>query len=671
MKRLLSKTTIGTLALILPIAALANISGTPTLSSGQTLSLDTGTVGTSGGDILLGSSGLTLQGTATGFSGASFGFSGMSTYNTLVTGGASTVSSFGSLLSSAPIPNSSLTVDSIFVVKTNGGNFSVLIVTASSAGSLGLQFTTFISTVPTITQVINNYSLIPGGFVNSGISPGSLFIIKGSLLASATSVTTLQSTTGGSVLPTTLNGATVAVTVGSVTVAPAFYYAENVQLALVLPSNTPIGAGTVTVTYNNQTSAPFSIQVVKSAFGFAAYYGAGSGVAHAQDLNYGYYTYINSIPQGSTIRLIGSGLGADPTRDTQYVQPTAASAINALAHIYVGGVDSVIFYQGPEGYPGVDEVDVTIPASAPSGCNVSIVGVSTSGVPTNFLTLPIGTGVCQDAAYGINGSEITNQITQTNYSSGVVELFQSTSPSSSGGSSTTLQVASADFTKVSGTVTSNGGFEVSIGGCIVFESGGGSANVTTTGLNAGTITVSGAGGTFPLTSLATLFPQAPSESGFYETINASGGSTLPAGYIPTTGGTFTFTGTGGTDVGPFMTQVVFPNPILQWTNQAAAATVTRSAGQLITWTGGSAGTYVSMTGSSSSATGSLSGTFTCIAPVGALQFTVPSYVLAALPAGTGNLAVGNSTVPVTFSATGINYGSAIGGVSYSINATYQ
>jgi len=39
------------------------------------------------------------------------------------------------------------------------------------------------------------------------------------------------------------------------------------------------------------------------------------------------------------------------------------------------------------------------------------------------------------------------------------------------------------------------------------------------------------------------------------------GATLAAGAIPSTGGTFTLTGTGGADFGPFTAAVTFTNPI--------------------------------------------------------------------------------------------------------------
>ena len=622
----------------------------------------------SSGDILLGSSGLTLQGGATAAAGSTIGQSGMAAYNTLVMEGPTLLSNLTSLLSSSPIPNSALTVNAIFVVKTIGANFAAFIVTATSGSSITFQFTTFVTAPagPTITQVINNYGLIPSGFTNSGIAPGTLFIIKGSGLSN-TPLFTFQSATSSPGLPTTLNGASVKVTVGSVSVTPVFYYAANIQLALVLPSNTPLGAGTVTVTYNGQTSASFNIQVVANAFGFAAAYGAGSGTAHAQDLSYVSYGYGNSIPPGATVRLIGSGLGADPTRDIQYVQPTAASAINALAHVYVGGLDSTIFYQGPEGFPGVDEVDVTIPANAPTGCYISVVGVSTNGVTTNFLTLPIGNGPCQDPGLGTNGTQITTFSGLSTVRTGFVEMLYSTSPASSGSGTQLFAEAAGIFQSYTGSSYGSGGGTVSIGGCIVTENGGSiGGSGSSTPLNAGTITVKSPNAGFsPVNLTSSSF-----SPGFYASIDAMGNSTLTTGFLTQSGGIFPFTATAGTDVGAFSTSVNFPTPLLQWTNQAASATVTRSAGLPITWTGGSPGSYVTISGSSSSA--SVSSYFVCLAPVAAGQFTVPPYVLATLPASTnGSLSVQNNTAPQSFTATGLDYGFAIGLTSYDINAAYN
>jgi hypothetical protein len=133
---------------------------------------------------------------------------------------------------------------------------------------------------------------------------------------------------------------------------------------------------------------------------------------------------------------------------------------------------------------------------------------------------------------------------------------------------------------------------------------------------------------------------------------------------------YTFTGPGGKDVGPFTATITFPVP-LTWSNESSISAVTESQGQLITWTGGATGTYVEISGSSSSADFSVSASFVCLAPVGDQKFTVPSYVLLSLPAGTGSLGVSNFSNLVKFTATGLDYGYAIAGVESDESVTYQ
>jgi len=511
---------------------------------------------------------------------------------------------------------------------------------------------------PTITGVLNNYSYTPPGFPNSGIAQGALFIVQGTGMADPSAKAVLQSSASPG-LPNTLNGASVTVTVSGTTTTPVFYYAIATQLALVLPSSTPTGTGQITVAYNGQT-ASFPIQVVQSAMGLDAYYGTGAGLAVATNNATGeLYSYTDSIPPGTTITLWGSGLGGDPTRDTTFVAPPFS--INSLAHVYVGGIDVPIAYQGASGYPGLNQVDITIPTDAPTGCNVSLVGVTAAGVPTNFLTLPIGSGICADQAFGITGTDYQNLTGQTTVRSGFVALAYVVSPSSSGSGTQQNDIAIADFEKVTGSSYGGGsGGTVSIPGCTVTETlGTGGGTSTTTGLNAGTITVTGPNGNATLTAI-------PQAVGTYV-------AQLAAGFIPTSGGSFAFNGTGGADVGPFNTTVSFPNPILTWTNQSADATVNRGSGVLITWTGGSPGTFVIMNGNSSGTVNgqSVTASFTCIAPQSALQFQVPGYVTSILPPGTGTLEIGNYTNYQTFTATGLDRGYSAGFSSIEINATYQ
>jgi hypothetical protein len=419
----------------------------------------------------------------------------------------------------------------------------------------------------------------------------------------------------------------------------------------VLPSNTPTGTAQLTVTYNNQTSAPFSFQVVQTAPGIAPY--------ALNPATYGYYSYSNSIPPGTTVILYGSGLGADPATDTTYVG--SAFSINSLAHIYVGGVDAPIQYQGSFLYPGLNQINVTIPSNAPTGCNVSLVGVTAAGLPTNFITLPIGTGACTDPAIGVSASQTAGLAGQSTVNTGLVGLYHATQPATSGSGTTVSDLAIGSFQSYTGSSYTGSGSQVSLGGCIVSQSiaSTGGSTGTTTGLDAGTITATSPNG--PTANLAGI-PGGPAGSYYAQ---------LPTGFITAAGGNFGFKGTGGANVGAFSTTVTLPTPLLTWTNQSAAATVTRSAGLPVTWSGGSVSTtsYVTITGTSSSS--SVTGSFTCLAPTSAGQFTVPGYVLGALPAGTGSVTVGNETGYTTFTATGLNLGLAVGIVSYQANTTFN
>jgi hypothetical protein len=187
----------------------------------------------------------------------------------------------------------------------------------------------------------------------------------------------------------------------------------------------------------------------------------------------------------------------------------------------------------------------------------------------------------------------------------------------------------------------------------------GASTSTATGLDAGTLTATSPNG------LSASLSANPVLAGSYF-------AQLATGFVTAAGGVFGFKGSGGTGVGAFSTSVTLPTPLLAWTNQAAATTVTRSAGLSVNWTGGpaaAASSYVTITGVS---TGSgVTGSFTCLAPTSAGQFTVPAYVLGALPAGSGSVTVGNQTSYSTFNATGLDLGLATGLVSYQANATFN
>jgi len=670
MSKLFSWNALALFALVFPVAGFADVSGTPTLSANSTLSLDTGTVGTSGGDILWTGTNIKFQGSATGFDlGSTVTFSSLTQ---------SEISGFSGAFSSAAITPS---VNDVIAVQTNGTNIAKILVTAINGTSIALQFQTFIS--PTIGAVVNNYSGITAGLPNYGIAPGSIFIIYGSDLSDPVPLAFQSSLPPG--LPLTLNHTSISVTVNGVTTQPAILYAIPTQIAAVLPSTTPAGSGTITVTYNNQPTPATPIQVTASAFGLATLNGAGSGGVIATDLSYHLITPTASAAPGQIIVLWGSGLGAD-TKNNDRTYPNQQDNLNN-ATVYIGGVSAKVVYAGRSQFPGVDQIDVTVPeigdalafgdampghdtarassAGFQGGCDIAVAVVA-ANIVSNFGTLPVnpGNGVCEDAIYGINGSQLESMGSQGTVKGGSITLSQGSQPSSdfaalkpAAESFTTSYQANAVFDSSTGAASVSGGSFLSLGSCIVILGGGSGNGGTSNGLDAGSIALTGGG------ISTSLKEQLLSVGNYFVQL------TTPL----MAGSAYTFTGAGGKDVGPFTVTVTFPNPI-NWTNESSTSTVTESQGQLITWTGGAPGTYVYITGASSTSPASgpsASATFACAIPVADQQFTIPSYVLEALPKASGNLAVFNDAPGVNFTASGIDGGRALAGTYAENNVTYQ
>jgi uncharacterized protein (TIGR03437 family) len=545
---------------------------------------------------------------------------------------------------------------------------------------------------PVINAVANNFSGIAPGLPNYGIAPASLFVIYGSGLCDNVPLVT-QTSAPPAGLPQKLNGMTISVTVKGVVTTPAIYYAIPTQVAAVLPSTTPVGTGTITVNYNGQSGvAP--LVVTKSAFGILTANLTGAGTIKASNLQYQDITPTASAAPGQTIILWGSGLGAD-TANNDRTYPLRQDNLNN-ATVYIGGVKADVIYAGRSLFPGEDQIDVTVPAlgAAPAleaaslrgrdvahasaldlgralswgegessgfqgGCGVSVAVVA-SGVVSNFGTLPVNTGggVCSDPELGITG---TSSLSSTGtVKAGIVELSKITVPSSdfdalkpAAQAFTTKYSAFAYFSSATGTTYTS---YLSLENCIV-NFGIITGNVTSTGLDAGkSIGLTGGGLSAQL---------AEAIAGEYVAELASS---------LTSGTAYKFTGPGGKDVGSFNVNITFP-AALDWTNENSISTITESQGQPITWTGGATGTYVVIGGSSSTSPPlgeePQAVTFECFVPAGNQQFTIPSYVLLALPKGKGTLGLTNSSTPVAFAATGISHGVALASDTTDENVTYQ
>lgn len=445
------------------------------------------------GDILF--AGNSAAATISPFDGALFddGHIGAGNYNNLTQANVSAAA-----FASNPILPAALTVGEVFFVHTLGGHYAKAMVIATSPGSVTLEYTTFgVPGAPVIADVQNNASLLPAGY----LAPSSLIVIHGTALANAGATPATLWNVSQTPLPLTLNGASVSVTVNGTTVQPALYYASPTQIDAVLPAATPVGYGTLTVTVNGTASAPRAIQVVPSALGFDTYNNTW-GIA-TDGSTYALLTPTSSGSPGETIILWGTGLGADPNdSDTAYT--ATPHSVNVPLQIYIGGVPATILYQGASSYPGTNQINVVIPATAPTGCYVPVAGVA-GGIVSNTATLPIaaGGGGCSDPAFHITGTQLSTLSGKATVNLGQLNLSQLSLPGTGGASRINASAYLLEFSGVQSSSTSGSlGGQASLGTCSLNQTVTGNSNgATSAGLLAGTITLTGSSGSaIPLAS---------------------------------------------------------------------------------------------------------------------------------------------------------------------------
>src|SRR4051794_28337290 len=136
---------------------------------------------------------------------------------------------------------------------------------ALSIGISCLAGTAMAQPVVSSGGILNAASYSLPGLPNSGIAQGSMFLVFGTGLGPAG-----ISQVSAFPLPFTLAGTSMKVTANGVSSDVPMVYTLASQICGILPSATPVGNASLTVTYNGQTSAPVTFKVVKTAVGIFA-----------------------------------------------------------------------------------------------------------------------------------------------------------------------------------------------------------------------------------------------------------------------------------------------------------------------------------------------------------------------------------------------------------------
>ena len=484
------------------------------------------------------------------------------------------------------------------------------------------------------------------------LARGSWFVIFGTNMGPAN----ISIYSGAVPFPTSISGTSVTLTpaAGGSAITCRLWYTLATQIAALLPSTVTAGDYDVKVTYNNVTSAAYRVKVVERNFGYATASQNGAGVPQATNasLNGGVslvrftsgsisfgghdWPYRPAYP-GETLILWGTGLGADSQSDENggsSGDQTAAGGVKVI----VGGLEITPAYAGrSSGSPGLDQINFTLPASVPLGCGTTI-QVLAGGRYSNLGTLPTaksGDQICQHPF-------LTQTQLQTLDGGGEVivgafNLSKGTTSISFSGQSfdSSSESAGGSFSKYTADkLTSVGGISVAqIGSCYVARMRG----TTTDALQGPVIKAADAGTPLLLNGPNASNKQLPrgTDNSYGVALYSSGIGGFGGSGSPTlAGGTYTLSGTGGTEIGGFSAQSPFPNAF-DWTNRAGIGTITRGQALPIQWTGGGteAGATVNMVGMSGSQVGGTDqdpiydiGMFVCTAAASAGSFTVPGSV---------------------------------------------
>ena len=524
--------------------------------------------------------------------------------------------------------------------------------------------------------VLNTASFIVDGLPNSGIAQGSMFAVFGQNLGPGNLVPAAELP-----LPTELAGTSMEVTVNGTDVTPFLIFTLSGQLAGVLPSNTPVGQGTLTVTFNGETSEPVAIEVVKSAFGMFTRNEAGFGPAIVQNFVSATEAPTNALTEaaapGQAEILWGSGLG--PITESDANLPPVGN-LPVEVEVLVGGISVTPFYAGrsPQ-FPAVDQINFFVPAGI-EGCYVPL-AVKVDGVVSNYGTMAVASEgtICSDAT-SFSAADLQTALGQGEAKIGTIELTRFRGM---------IVFPEAGLLDVFGTegegafnrfpiasllaLNGPGMLSPALGTCVAYsmpEPEGfeflPADPIRTPALlmDAGAaLNLTGPLGTKELPRDEGPFP-------FYEneldSVGIPGEDEIPEFVVP---GPYTVdNGGGGSEVGPFQASLNLPTS-LTWSNRDSIPDgIPRSEDVTVTWTGGDPDTQFVMILGHSLHPAAVEGSFVCTERVEAGRFTVPSTVLSSLPATrewtsdqespTGSLSVGTEPTAgaARFTAPGIDWG---------------
>jgi uncharacterized protein (TIGR03437 family) len=208
--------------------------------------------------------------------------------------------------------------------------------------------------------IVNAASFAP---VGASLSPGEFITLFGSGLSNKTDVA--QGTTYG----TALSG--VEVTINDIK-APVYAVSAG-QLNVLVPFGTTGSSATIVVNNNGTKSNSVTVPLSKTSPGIFTVPPAGIGPGAVLHADFSLVSAAKPAKVGETILIFLTGLGAVTPTVADGAPPNILTNTTATVNVYFGGVVAKPLYKGlsPQ-YPGLYQVNVTVPKGAPTGNAISL-----------------------------------------------------------------------------------------------------------------------------------------------------------------------------------------------------------------------------------------------------------------------------------------------------------
>ena len=480
------------------------------------------------------------------------------------------------------------------------------------------------------------------------LAPDCLFAVFGTGLGPAT-----LTFADGQNYQTSLAGTSISFKpVGGGAVIPArLVYTLATQVAGLLPSSIAPGAYAVTVTYRNVNSAPQNVAVVARSLGIDTVDTSGYGPAQANVGNVnnglslvrftsgtlpgpGFTWTLTPAHPGDAIVLWGTGGGADPANDSggSSGDQTAAGNFKVL----VDGVTITPFYSGTATlYPGLWQVNFYLPQDITPDC-FAAVQVAAPGTTSNMVTIaiaPPGQDSCSDPQ--LNTASLAKLDAGGTIVGADFGLYKFP----------TQEMASGQFGRYAATEVALRKAGQRFGACLVTDI----KAVAASKYPAAPDSLLDAGSSLPFAG-----PGLPAGSSLLRITGPYYGDSLLPGTLRA--GTYTITGLGGPDIGPFSASVRFPSDFTA-TNLDSIDRIDRTQPLMLTWSGLGMDRVRIQVATNVQVGGTADDPVTrnvavqCDVDGGLGAYTIPPEALALLqPTDQGNIQIGAYTSRATFTA---------------------